>query len=268
MNPKVVLKDVTKSYPASAGQVEALSNITLSVAEGEFLSLIGPSGCGKSTLLRILAGIYQQTKGDVTIQRSSSNGRPLNAMVFQEYAIFPWRTILDNVAFGLEMQGLGRKERKDRAQLYLGKVGLSRFGSYYPHQLSGGMKQRVAIARALAANPEILLMDEPFGALDAQTRAIMQEELVQIWEQEKKSVIYVTHSIDEAVFLSDRVVVMTARPGRIKSTYTIDLPRPRATSIRSSAIFHRLSDAIRADLFEEVDKSRLMEWGALNASKE
>ena len=267
MNPKVVLKDVTKSYPASAGQVEALSNITLSVAEGEFLSLIGPSGCGKSTLLRILAGIYQQSSGEVSIQRSSSNGRPLNAMVFQEYAIFPWRTIVDNVAFGLEMQGMGHKERQDRAQTYLGKVGLSRFGNYYPHQLSGGMKQRVAIARALAANPEILLMDEPFGALDAQTRAIMQEELVQIWEQEKKSVIYVTHSIDEAVFLSDRVVVMTARPGRIKSIYTIDLPRPRDTSIRSSAAFHRLSDAIRSDLFEEVNKSRLMEWGALDASK-
>jgi NitT/TauT family transport system ATP-binding protein len=254
MPVKAVLKDVTKIYGSQANRVEALAPINLSVAEGEFVSLIGPSGCGKSTLLRILAGIHKQSSGEVVIQKSSSNGRPSNAMVFQEYAIFPWRTALHNVAFGLEMQGVGRKQRLDRANHYLTKVGLREFANHYPHQLSGGMKQRVAIARALATDPEILLMDEPFGALDAQTRTVLQEALVQLWEEEQKSVVFITHSIEEAIFLSDRVAVMTARPGRIKNIYDIDLPRPRTLATRSSPTFHKLQDAIRQDLFEEVDR--------------
>ncbi len=261
MNPKIEVKDVGKIYSSRQGTVEALKDVNLSVQDGEFVSLIGPSGCGKSTLLRILAGLYDASSGEVIIRGSATNNRPLNSVVFQEYAVFPWRTTLENVAFGLEMRGISKKERLDIARKYLDKVGLSRFVDNYPHQLSGGMKQRVSIARALANDPEILLMDEPFGALDAQTRAIMQEELLRIWEEDRKTVVYVTHSIEEAVILGDRVVLMAANPGHIKSSYDITLSRPREMSIRTTPEFNEFAQAIWLDLVEEVNKAQALERG-------
>lgn len=254
MSVKIELSGVEKIYQTPQGEVEALKDISLSVQEGEFLCIIGPSGCGKSTLLRILAGLYHQSAGDVLVHRNGVSDRPTNAVVFQEYAIFPWRTVSDNVAFGLEMRGVVSSERDERTAEYLSKVGLTQFANHYPYQLSGGMKQRVALARALATDPEILLMDEPFGALDAQTRAVLQEELLRIWEDEKKTVVYITHSIEEAIMLGDRVVLMTARPGQIKSTYDVPIPRPRTHKIRTTPQYNRLAQVMWEDLVEEVNK--------------
>lgn len=254
MEIKIEIHGVEKRYHTAQGEVEALSDISLQVDEGEFLCIIGPSGCGKSTLLRILAGLYQQSAGEVIVHTNGTEHRPVNAMVFQEYAIFPWRSVADNVAFGLEMRGVPRGERAARTSEYLAKVGLSQFANHYPYQLSGGMKQRVALARAMANDPEILLMDEPFGALDAQTRAVLQEELLRIWEEEKKTVIYVTHSIEEAIMLGDRVVLMTARPGKIKSIYEVNLPRPRTHNIRTTPEYNQLARILWEDLVEEVNK--------------
>jgi NitT/TauT family transport system ATP-binding protein len=254
MEVKIEIHGVEKRYQTTQGEVEALSDISLKVDEGEFLCIIGPSGCGKSTLLRILAGLYQQSAGEVIVHTNGTEHRPVNAMVFQEYAIFPWRSVADNVAFGLEMRGVPRGERADRTSEYLAKVGLTQFANHYPYQLSGGMKQRVALARAMANDPEILLMDEPFGALDAQTRAVLQEELLRIWEEEKKTVIYVTHSIEEAIMLGDRVVLMTARPGKIKSIYEVNLPRPRTHNIRTTPEYNQLAQILWEDLVEEVNK--------------
>lgn len=268
MNPKIQVTGVSKIYKTRQGTVEALASVDLTVEEGEFVSLIGPSGCGKSTLLRILANLYESTSGEVTIRASTLNNRPVNAVVFQEYAVFPWRTTVENVAFGLEMRGVSKKERQEIARTYLAKVGLSRFADHYVHQLSGGMKQRVAIARALANDPEILLMDEPFGALDAQTRTIMQEELLRIWDEERKTVVYVTHSIDEAVILGDRVVLMSARPGKIKAIYPVNLPRPRELKIRTTKEFNEIAQTIWVDLVEEVNKAQALERGEFNGSSE
>jgi NitT/TauT family transport system ATP-binding protein len=259
--PKIEVRGVSKIYPTRQGTVEALQAINLTVEEGEFVCLIGPSGCGKSTLLRILAGLYEESSGKVIVNSATDNNRPLNAVVFQEYAVFPWRTALDNVAFGLEMRGIEKDKRREIARRHLKMVGLSRFADHYPYQLSGGMRQRVALARALANDPEILLMDEPFGALDAQTREIMQDELLRIWQANQKTVVYVTHSIDEAVVLGDRVVLMTAAPGRIKATYPIELPRPRETKIRNTIEFTQVAQLIREDLVEEVNKAQAFERG-------
>ena len=263
MDPKIELRGVEKIYQTAQGEVDALSDITLGVEDGEFLCIIGPSGCGKSTLLRILAGLYQQSAGEVVVNKNGASNRPTNAVVFQEYAIFPWRTVSDNVAFGLEMRGVPRGERDKRTSAYLSKVGLTQFANHYPYQLSGGMKQRVALARALATDPEILLMDEPFGALDAQTRSVLQVELVRIWEEEKKTVVYITHSIEEAIMLGDRVVLMTARPGKIKSTYEVAIPRPRSLQIRTTPEYNRLAQVIWEDLVEEVNKA--MENGEVHS---
>jgi len=206
-----------------------------------------------------MAGLYEKTSGSILIAEAD-DGRPVNSMVFQEYAIFPWRTALENVAFGLEMRNVPRRKRLETAQSYLAKVGLSRFANHYPYQLSGGMTQRVALARALANDPQILLMDEPFGALDAQTREILQTELLNIWEREEgKTVVYITHSIDEAVMLGDRVVIMTALPGRIKSIFEVNLPRPRSSEMRTTVEFTKIVHAIREDLVEEVNKAQAME---------
>ena len=260
MANKIVLNNVGKSYETGKGKItQALQDISFTVEDGEFVCIIGPSGCGKSTLLRILAGIFRQSTGEITIHRSSDNHRPLNAMVFQEYAMFQWRTVLDNVLFGLEMRGIGQKERSDIGRHYLDKVGLTPCADHYPYQLSGGMKQRVAIARALANDPEVLLMDEPFGALDAQTRILMQEELLRIWNEEKKTVVYVTHSIEEAVMLGDRVVLLTARPGQIRHVYPVDLPRPRSLTMRTTPEFNAIAQPMWDDLVEEVNKSRRSE---------
>ncbi|GAB4274102.1 MAG: ABC transporter ATP-binding protein [Deferrisomatales bacterium] len=224
------LADVTKVYRAADGrEVAAVVDLSLRVAEGQFVSIVGTSGCGKTTTLRLIAGLERPTRGAITL-----DGRPIEGpsrertVVFQRYTLFPWRTVLDNVTFGLDVAGCRpRVERVALARRYLAMVRLAGFEGAYPHELSGGMQQRVAVARALAANPRVLLMDEPFGALDAQTRISLQGELLRIWEEERKTVLFVTHSIDEAVYLSDRVVVMGNTGGRAAAVVDIRLPRPR-----------------------------------------
>ncbi len=250
--PKIVARGVWKVYDGVTGPVEALKNFSLDVDDGEFLCIVGPSGCGKSTFLRILADLVPASSGSVDIRRSGNSGRPLANVVFQEHAVFPWKTVLENVAFGLEMRGVPKDERRNRARAWIDRVGLAKFASHYPHQLSGGMKQRVGIARALANDPEILLMDEPLGALDAQTRAILQEELLKLWEEERKTVVYITHSIDEAVLLGDRVVLMTAHPGTKKAEFPVPLARPRGIHTTATAEFGELSYAVWEALRDEV----------------
>lgn len=238
--------------------MRALDGIDLHVDDGEFLVVIGPSGCGKSTLLRILAALYRQSEGEVHITPSAEGHRTENAVVFQEHALFPWRTVLDNVAFGLEMGGVSRRERHEIARRYVAMTGLMEFEKSFPYQLSGGMKQRVGLVRALASDPEILLMDEPFGSLDAQTRLLMQEELLRIWEAERKTVVYITHSIEEALVLGDRVVVMTARPGRVKSVLTVDLPRPRELKVRTTVRFNELAQKLWEELAGEASQAHAL----------
>jgi NitT/TauT family transport system ATP-binding protein len=253
--PIIELHGIGKIFYNSQGKIEALQGIDLLIEDGEFLSIIGPSGCGKTTLLRILAGLVKESQGKIVVRISTNNHRPLNALVFQEYAVFPWRTALENVTFGMEMRGIPQTQRFETAHYYLEKVGLTKFADYYPYQLSGGMKQRIALARALATNPEILLMDEPFGALDAQTRHLLQDDLLKLSEEEKKTIIYVTHSIEEAVLLGDRIVFMTAHPGKIKAIYPVDLPRPRSIEARTTIEFNRLAKQLWDELVEEVYKS-------------
>lgn len=252
MEPKIIAQDIVKYYGPERGGLLALDHFNLEVQEGEFVCITGPSGCGKTTFLRILGGLIENTAGKLFIQRNGDYRTPLTAIVFQEYAIFPWRTVLDNVAFGLEMRNVPEKEREEVSHYYVQKVGLEEFTNSYPSELSGGMKQRVALARALAADPEILLMDEPFGALDAQTRTILQEELIRVWEEERKTVVYITHSIEEAILLGDRVIVMTARPGTVKREFKSDFERPRSMEIRRSKRFGELYYEIWQVLFEEV----------------
>lgn len=255
MKPIIELRGISKKYGNSQGSIAALDDINLDIFDGEFLSIIGPSGCGKTTLLRILAGLIKESHGEIIVRKPIINGRPFNSLVFQEYAVFPWRTAIENVVFGLEMFGIPKVERNEIANRYLGKVGLTKFADYYPYQLSGGMKQRIALARALATNPEILLMDEPFGALDAQTRHILQDDLLRLSEEENKTIIYVTHSIEEAVLLGDRIVFMTAQPGRIKSISQVNLPRPRSTENRLTVEFNQLAEQLWNELVEEVYKT-------------
>ena len=225
----VEISHISREFVRDDGdKVIALSDITLSIADDEFVSFVGPSGCGKTTLLRIIAGLDNANTGEVRVDGSLITGPGQKVgMVFQEYSLFPWRNVLSNVAFGLQMQGISKEKRYEIARKYISLVGLSRFEQSYPHELSGGMKQRVAIARALATDPDILLMDEPFGALDAQTRNFMQCELLDIWETKKKTILFVTHSCDEAVFLSDRVVILSPRPGIIREIINIPISRPR-----------------------------------------
>lgn len=252
---KIEIQNLHHVYHSGLSSVPALAGVDLTVNDGEFVALLGPSGCGKSSLLRIVAELLRPTGGTVRIHSSTGedNGRPKTALVFQEYALFPWRTVLDNVAFSLEMRGVPRDDRLALSQDVLTRVGLQAFAHAYPHQLSGGMRQRVGIARALAAQPEVLLMDEPFGALDAQTRTVLQEELLRVWEIERKTVLYVTHSIDEAVYLADRVVLLTARPGRVKAGYCVELPRPRSMEMRGWSSYTKLSLDIWSALKEEVE---------------
>lgn len=248
---KVLMVDVSVTFASHGVPVLALDRISLQVARGEFLCIVGPSGSGKSTLLRVLAGLLEQGAGEVEI-RADRPGAPLTAMVFQEHALLPWRTVLANVTFGLENRGVGRAERDARAREMLAMVGLTQFSGHYPHQLSGGMKQRVGIARALANDPEVLLMDEPLAALDAQTRTIMQEELLRIWSTLGKTVIYVTHSLEEALLLGDRVVLLTARPGRVSQIFPVALGRPRGLEVRGSQEYGTLLEKIWSHLREEV----------------
>lgn len=250
------IKNLNKTYHTEEGdEVVALSDINLDVADKEFVCFIGPSGCGKTTLLRITAGLEKPDSGTLTVNNEPITGPgPDRGMVFQEYSLFPWRTVLKNITFSLELKKIPKSEREKIARDFLEVVGLSKFADSYPHELSGGMKQRVAIARALVNDPDVLLMDEPFGAVDAQTRNRLQHELLNIWEKKKKTVLFITHSVDEAVFLADKVVVFTARPGRIKEVINIDLPRPRErTSFEANAVREHLLASLGAEIQAAID---------------
>src|SRR5438552_9001376 len=252
------IEDLTVAYqkPKAAGTLIAVSNANLDITRGTFVTIVGPSGCGKSSLLLTIAGLVQPASGCVLV-----NGKPVSgpgrdrAVVFQDFALMPWRTVLDNVRFGLELQRWSGEDLTERARRYVELVGLKGFEHYHPHQLSGGMRQRVGIARALAVDPEILLLDEPFGSLDAQTRDEMGTELLAIWEQNKKTALFVTHSIDEAIFLADRIVVMAKNPGRITEILLVDLPRPRIAETMDSKPFIDDRRRIRGWLMGKVEQS-------------
>ena len=229
--------------PSSHEQLLAIDRIDLAIPEGQFVSIVGPSGCGKSTFLKIINGLLPDYDGDIEVLTPASRGSAY-AMVFQDAALFPWYTVLSNVSYGLMCQGMPRKEAQARAMPLIKMVGLAGFESKYPYQLSGGMQQRANLARALTVDPEILLMDEPFAALDAQTRELMQAELLRIWSQARKTVLFITHQIDEALYLSDRVLVMSARPGRILADIPVDLPRPRDLHVKRTPEFVGLVDQV------------------------
>jgi NitT/TauT family transport system ATP-binding protein len=262
---KVRLRGIKKHFYVRGRQIDALAGLDLEIGRGEFFCIVGPSGCGKTTLLRILAGLERQSSGTIEVARDSGDGehrRPLNAMVFQEQSIFPWMSVRDNVAFGLKAQGIGKAERYRVVDPYIRTVGLAGFEDALPHQLSGGMKQRVSIARAFANDPEILLMDEPFAALDEQTKLILQAELLRIWEETRKTVLYVTHSIDEAIVLADRILVMSARPGRIKEIVDVSevFGRPRQVEVvKSSPQYGELFGRVWTQLRDEVTAARRTE---------
>jgi NitT/TauT family transport system ATP-binding protein len=260
----MVIEDVRKRYVTNDAEILALSEIDLEIGEGEFVTLLGPSGCGKSTLLKIIAGLLPATKGEVKIDGVPvAAPGPERAVVFQDYALFPWMTVEDNVEFGLEARGVAAGERRQVSQDLLRVVGLGEFAKKFPHHLSGGMKQRVSIARALAVNPQILLMDEPFGALDAQTRSLLQEELLRIWRLYRKTVVFVTHSIEEAIYLSDRIVLMTARPGRVKTVISVEQERPRDMT---TAPMSEMQRHVRAILGEEINRAAALEQADLAAA--
>lgn len=245
----IVAENISKTFVTKNRQkVHAIANASLVVERNEFVCIVGPSGGGKSTLLNIVAGFEKPTRGRVLVDGKTVDGpHTSRTMVFQEFALFPWLSVRGNVAFGLEMKGLEKAAQLKQTEYYLELVGLSRFADSYPSELSGGMKQRVAIARALAVQPEMLLMDEPFGSLDAYTREIMQEELLRIWQKERKTVLFVTHSVEEAVTLSDTIVVMAGRPGTVRNVVKVDLPRPRKnTDSRFVELRGRIQSDVRA----------------------
>lgn len=248
--------------PTDESEVLALDSISLEVERGEFLALVGPSGCGKSSLLLVVNGLLRPTSGQVLV-----DGQPVEtpgqdrALVFQEFALLPWRTVLTNVELGLELRGYSAAKRREIARQYVRLIGLEAFEDYLPHQLSGGMRQRVGLARALAVKPKVLLMDEPFGALDAQMRQLMASELLRIWGEDRKTILFVTHDIDEAIYLGDRVAVMSASPGRVLEVLPIHLPRPRGFAVRNSAQFAEYRQRIWGRLEQEVRKSVTSELG-------
>ncbi len=253
---KVTVTDFCLSYDTLEGPVEAVTDAAICVNPGEFISIIGPSGCGKSTLLNAVAGFLKPTRGTVAVDDEPVAGPSADrGMVFQQYSLFPWKTVRENVEFGLKMKGMDRMKREQSARTLLGLAGLSAFENQYPDSLSGGMKQRVGIIRALATGPKVLLLDEPFGALDAQTRLIMQQILTNMWQRLKTSVLFVTHDIDEAIFLSDRVYCMTARPGTIKAEVAIPLERPRQQSMMMSSEFLALRRGLMSLIREESLKA-------------
>ena len=247
--------DIAKSYRTDPGTIEALGGVSFQTGEHEFLCILGPSGCGKTTLLKIIAGLLEPSAGIVEYAGQSRNGKPKNSLVFQEHGLLPWMSVLDNAAFGLEMQGIMKKERHEAATEILRKVGLTNVLGNYPHELSVGMKQRVGLARAIVNDPELLLMDEPFGSLDAQTKLIMQDELLKIWSEQKKPIIFITHDIEEAILLGDRVIILTSRPGTIKAQMEINIPRPRDTEIKGSREFVNMRMEIWHLIEDEVRKS-------------
>ncbi len=253
----ISMRSLSKVFTKGRFEVKALDEFDLELNGGEFACLLGPSGCGKTTVLRIVAGLEPKSGGEVKVHgREVATAGPERGMVFQEFALFPWRTVRKNIEFGLELKGMDPGERRRVSDRYIELVGLKGFEDAHPRQLSGGMKQRVAIARALANQPTLLLMDEPFGSLDAQTRNLMQRELLRIWSATRKTILFVTHSVDEAVFLADRIVVMTARPGQVKETIEIALPRPRD---RTSREFIAVRARVLEELESEFEKARAAE---------
>lgn len=251
--PLIRLDTVSMTFPTRKGDVDAVEDFTLDITEGEIVVLVGASGCGKSTLLNMVAGFLRPTAGRILLEgQEITRVEPRCGMIFQSYALFPWMSVLDNVAFGPRIAGIGAGERRGRARHWIELVGLQGFEDAWPGELSGGMRQRVALARALANEPDVLLCDEPFAALDAMTRQIMQEELLRIAQESGKTVLFITHSIDEALILSDRLVVMSARPGRVKAVYDNDLPRPRHLDVQLTARFLELKRSIWDMVQEEV----------------
>lgn len=246
--------DVNLTFrPKNRDPVNALNGFNVGVDQGQFVSIVGPSGCGKSTFLNVLLGLIPPDTGEMIVNGRKVKGPGQDrAMVFQEFGLLPWRTVMNNVELGLELQGVPAAQRRRTCQGFIDMVGLAGFEGHYPHELSGGMKQRVGLARALASDPDVLLMDEPFAALDAQTRDIMQAELLRIWQEAKKTVLFVTHQIEEAVYLSDHVIVMTKRPGRTKKIVDIDLPRPRNYEMRVTRQFNDFKLAIWNELKDEL----------------
>ena len=247
IQPQIEVKGLSKRFDGNSeqGSILALSDVDISVTIGEFVALLGPSGCGKSTLLNLIAGFEKATAGQI-LQAGVPITKPdrRRTVVFQEYGLFPWKTIQQNVEFGLKAKGIKARQRADMARHLLGVVRLEGFEDRYPHEISGGMKQRAAIARAVAPDPDVLLMDEPFGALDAQTRVLLQEEVARIAAETAKTIVFVTHSIDEAVFLADRILVMSTRPGRIQEIHKVDLPRPRLPEMRSNPLYRDLVETL------------------------
>lgn len=255
MKVKLEARGIRLDYqrPRSTLREAALQDVDLQVMEGEFLSIVGPSGCGKTTFLSVVDGLIPATAGTITVNgREVSKPGPDRAMVFQDASLLPWRTVLGNVVYGLECQRVPTRQARERARHFIDMVGLSGFEQHYPHELSGGMQQRVNLARALVMDPEILLMDEPFAALDAQTRELMQEELLRIWLAARKTVLFITHQIDEAIFLSDRVVVFTARPGRVRRIVQVELERPRRLTLKRETRFHAIEDEIWTLIHDEA----------------
>lgn len=251
-NVKVKIDNVVKKFQGRSGEVVALNGVSLDIKENEFICVVGPSGCGKSTLLNIIAGLQDATEGKVWVDGKEVEGPGKErGVVFQQYALFPWMTVRKNVEFGLKLQGVKGQELKETAEKYIKMVDLEQFANAYPKELSGGMKQRVAIARAYAVNPQVLLMDEPFGALDAQTRTQLQTELIKTWEQEQKTCFFITHDVEEAIILAQRVVIMSARPGRIKEIVEINIPHPRTQETKMSKEFLDLKNYIWSQVYKE-----------------
>ena len=253
LTPKVEIKAVEKIYEGRNGKTVALNGVNLDIYDNEFICVVGPSGCGKSTLLNIIAGLHEATAGEILVDGVKVEGTGVDrGVVFQQYALFPWLTVKDNVMFGLKLKKeLTKEQREEIAMKYIKIVGLEKFVNAYPKELSGGMKQRVAIARAYAVNPSLLLMDEPFGALDAQTRTQLQTELLKTWEEEKKTCFFITHDVEEAILLATRVVVMSARPGRIKEIIDIDIPYPRNQETKMDPRFTELKNYIWNMVYKE-----------------
>lgn len=251
-NIKVRIDQVKKVYNGRNGEMVALNGVSLDIKDNEFVCVVGPSGCGKSTLLNIIAGLLEPTSGAVYVDDQKVVGTGVErGVVFQQYALFPWLTVKKNVEFGLKLKGLPKDEIEETAMKYIRMVELEKFANAYPKELSGGMKQRVAIARAYAVNPQVLLMDEPFGALDAQTRTQLQSELLKTWEEERKTCFFITHDVEEAIILAQRVVIMSARPGRIKEIVEIDIPYPRTQETRMDPTFIELKTYIWSRVYQE-----------------
>lgn len=249
---KVKIDQVVKKFNTRNGEMVALNGVSLDIKENEFVCVVGPSGCGKSTLLNIIAGLHEATSGQVSVDGKIVDGPGADrGVVFQQYALFPWLTVLKNVEFGLKLKGMNAKDAEAEAMKYLKMVDLEQFAQSFPKELSGGMKQRVAIARAYAVNPQVLLMDEPFGALDAQTRTQLQTELLITWEKEMKTCFFITHDVEEAIILAQRVVIMSARPGRIKEIVEIDIPYPRTQETKMTAEFLELKNYIWSRVYQE-----------------